>query len=228
MTVPAALPRVLRVFIVEDDAAMRAVFERMVTAHEGLTLAGSAGSIAEGRQALAAAGCDVAVIDLGLPDGDGSDLIAWLRQARAGIAVLVSTMFGDEAHVVRAIEAGAQGYLLKDSTGDDFARSILAVAEGGSPLSPQIARHLLKRFTSPPAAGTPRRMRKTNTVHEPLTPREVDILQAIAQGYSAAETAQRLSLSPHTVTSYIKTIYGKLSVHNRVEAVNTARDQGLL
>jgi DNA-binding NarL/FixJ family response regulator len=227
MASPTPDRRPLRVFVVEDDEPMLGEFERMIAAHERLTLAGSATSIAEGRRGLAASPCDVAVIDLGLPDGDGSELIELLRDTAPETAVIVSTVFGDEAHVVRAIEAGARGYLLKDTTLDEFARSLLVVHEGGAPLSPQIARHLLKRFAPSADDGAVARKRRGH-VENPLTAREAGILNHVAMGYSAAETAEHLALSVHTVTTHIRNIYGKLAVRNRVEAVNVARGKGYI
>lgn len=215
-------PHLIRVFLVEDDDRMRAEFERMVQAHAQLSLAGSVASVAEAREPLLRASPDVAIIDLGLPDGSGAELIEMLQQNASGTAVLVSTVFGDEAHVIRAIEAGARGYLLKDTTLEAFAQSIQTVYEGGSPLSPQAARHLLKRFA--PSVGDTRASEKPDG----LTHREVDILTRISQGFSVVETARLLEISHHTVTTHIKNIYSKLAVHNRIEAVNEARRKGLI
>ncbi|WP_118180081.1 response regulator [Paraburkholderia phosphatilytica] len=217
----------ITVFLIEDDASMRAEFERMIVSHASLTLAGSAGSVAEARQKLRGMHPEVAIVDLGLPDGDGADLIALLRATSPATAVLVSTIFGDEAHVVRAIEAGARGYLLKDTTIDEFARSILLVKNGDSPLSPQVARHLLKRFAPVAQAGAPRAAKPDSEAGQ-LTAREIDILKSISHGFSTAETAAKLQLSPHTVTTHIKNIYGKLSVNSRVQALNEARLKGLI
>jgi DNA-binding NarL/FixJ family response regulator len=217
----------VRVFVVEDDVSMRIEFERMIAAQQGLTLAGSAESMAAARSLLAHTPCDVAIVDLGLPDGDGSELIAWLSVRQPQATVLVSTVFGDEIHVVRAIEAGARGYLLKDTTAEEFVRSLIAVHTGDVPLSPQIARHLLKRF-APTSTASSRKSASKAAEIDALTPREVDILNHVALGYSAAETATRLSVSVHTVTTHIKRIYGKLAVHNRVAAVNAARSKGLI
>lgn len=200
----------------------------MIQAHPDLALAGSAPDIAQARRQLTPLSCDIAVIDLGLPDGDGCELIALLRDTAPDIASLVSTVFGDEAHVVRAIEAGARGYLLKDTAPDDFARSLLAVQAGGAPLSPQIARYLLKRLAPHASGHGAATARKTAIDADPPTPREIDILRHIALGYSTAETAARLRLSTHTVSTHIKNIYGKLMVHNRVEAVNVARRKGFI
>lgn len=213
--------KTIRIFVVEDDPAMRTEFERMISSSPGLVLAGSAEGLIEAHARLQADPVDVVIVDLGLPDGDGATLIAALREAAPTTAALVLTVFGDEGHVIRAIEAGARGYLLKDTMPDDFVKAIRMADEGGAPLSPQIARHLLKRFV--PAAPA---------LHPPsddrLTPREIDILTRISQGFSVAETAQATGISHHTVTAHVKNIYSKLSVRNRVEAVNRARQEGLI
>jgi DNA-binding NarL/FixJ family response regulator len=215
-------PRPIRICLVEDDAAMRVEFERMVLGRPELSLAGSAGSLAEAHELLRRCEVDIVIVDLGLPDGDGAELIAALRDTAPDTAALVTTVFGDEAHVIRAVEAGARGYLLKDTTPEEFVRALRMVHEGGAPLSPQIARHLLKRFAPAVARSA------DASEAERLTPREIDILTRISQGFSVAETAQATGISHHTVTAHIKNIYGKLSVRNRVEAVNRARQQGLI
>jgi DNA-binding NarL/FixJ family response regulator len=216
----------ISVFLVEDDAAMCEAFERMVNAHPQLTLVGVATTIAEAQAALVHLHPQVAIIDLGLPDGDGDVLIESLRVSSPDTAVLVSTVFGDEAHVVRAIEAGARGYLLKDTTLDEFARSIFLVVSGDAPLSPQIARHLLKRFT-PPSVNARKPARSGREVHD-LTPREFAILEQIAYGFSIGETATMLKISHHTVATHVKNIYSKLAVTNRMQAVNEARRKGMI
>jgi len=212
----------LTVTLVEDDAPIRAEFAAMIGAEPGLQLLAAVGSCAEARRSFALARPDVALIDLGLPDGDGTELIAELAAASRHTSILVVTVFGDEAHVVRALQAGAHGYLLKDTPTAEFGRAIRAVCEGAAPLSPQVARYLLRRFTRPaPQADAPRLL-------EELTPREQDVLRAISQGYSVPETARRLEVAPSTVAAHIKSIYGKLAVHTRVEAVNRARAHGLI
>jgi DNA-binding NarL/FixJ family response regulator len=213
----------LTVTLVEDDAPIREEFAQMVRADPGLKLLTAVGSCAEARRSFALSTPDVALIDLGLPDGDGTELIAELAATSKATSVLVVTVFGDEAHVVRALQAGAHGYLLKDTPTAEFGRAIRAVCEGAAPLSPQVARYLLRRFTRPgqEEADTPRLL-------EALTPREQDVLRAISQGYSVPETARRLEVAPSTVAAHIKSIYGKLAVHTRVEAVNRARAHGLI
>jgi DNA-binding NarL/FixJ family response regulator len=216
---------VISVFVVEDDAALRREFVAMIDAAPGMILVEAIGSLAEARAALERhEPPDVLIIDLGLPDGDGATLISELATTAPATSALVVTIFGDEGHVVRALEAGAKGYLLKDAMLDEFARAVRLVHAGGSPLSPTIARHLLKRFT-PALPVSQSRARKTERV-EILTPREAEILQLIAAGHSIAETAAALELSPHTVSTHVKHIYGKLAVSSRVQAVNRARATG--
>ncbi len=211
----------IKVLLVEDDEPMRLEFESMIMSHPKLTLAGSVATLADAWVLLSHTSADVAIIDLGLHDGDGIELIKSLQQRGSATAVLVATIFGDEAHVIRAIEAGARGYLLKDTSIDDFARAVELVHDGGAPLSPQIARHLLKRFE--PAGKSPAPPRP-----DTLTAREVDILRHISQGFTVAESARMMNISNHTVATHIKNIYSKLAVHNRVEAIIQARNQGLI
>jgi DNA-binding NarL/FixJ family response regulator len=216
---------VISVLVVEDDEALRREFVAMIDAASGLALVEAVGSLAEARAALKRHKApDVLIIDLGLPDGDGAALISELATIAPTTCALVVTIFGDENHVVRALEAGAKGYLLKDAMLEEFARAVRLVHTGGSPLSPSIARHLLKRF-APAAPAQASRPGKTAPV-ETLTPREAEILQLIAAGHSIAETAAALELSAHTVSTHVKHIYGKLAVSSRMQAVNRARATG--
>ena len=212
---------ILTVTLVEDDTPIREEFARMVGEDVGLKLLDAVGSCAEARRSFSFAQPDVALIDLGLPDGDGTELIADLARRSRHTSILVVTIFGDEAHVVRALQAGAHGYLLKDTPTAEFGRAIRAVSEGAAPLSPQVARYLLRSFAAP-------RMDAQRWLVEPLTPREKDVLMAVSQGLSVPETARRLDVAPSTVAAHIKSIYGKLAVHSRVEAVNQARARGLI
>jgi DNA-binding NarL/FixJ family response regulator len=133
----------------------------------------------------------------------------------------VVTVFGDDQHVIDAIEAGATGYILKDSPPGELTRCIRELRAGGAPISPSIARRLLTRMRAPadkPApAGAP-----------PLTEREAEILRLIAKGLSFAEVGTALDISAHTVVAHVKKIYRKLSVHSRGEAVFEATQMGLL
>lgn len=212
------------VLLVEDDDATRARLARAVTEDAGLALVAAASSCADARAELARALPDVLLVDLGLPDGSGIDLIRECKGAASRCEAMVITVFGDEPHVVAAIEAGASGYVLKDGTNAYIAESIHALVNGGSPISPAIARHLLRRFRAPappqpPAAG--------EDVPE-LTEREHEVLALLVKGFTFHEIGELLGISAHTVTTHVKHIYGKLAVRSRAEAVYEALQLGIV
>ena len=136
---------------------------------------------------------------------------------------MVVSVFGDEEHVLASIEAGATGYLLKDSLPEEFIDHIKPLRAGGSPISPIIAHQLLKKLR-PSGGVTPIQAHD----HRELSTREAETLSLIAKGFSFAEIAKLLEISPHTVTTYVKKIYQKLAVHSRGEAVYEASRMGLI
>jgi DNA-binding NarL/FixJ family response regulator len=177
----------------------------------------------EARAQLARAAPDVLLTDLGLPDGHGTELIRETRSAHPHTRIMVITVFGDESNVVEAIRAGASGYLLKDASEREIGRSIMDLIAGGSPISPAVARYLLKLWQ--PAPVTPRPAAK---IVEELSGREIEVLQLIADGCSYAEIGQKLFISINTVGTHIKHIYDKLAVSSRGKAVREASLMGLL
>lgn len=208
------------VLVIEDDPITRQTLVDNVSQDPGLQVVGAAGSLAQGRALIDAGSAGVALIDLGLPDGDGTELIRLAVSRTPPMEVMVITVFGDERHVIRAIEAGATGYLLKDADAASAARAVHDLLAGGSPISTSIARHLLKRFQRGAAAPA------EPTTH--LTPREIEVLEVVSRGYTSAEIGDLLQLSLHTVNSHIKSIYRKLAVRSRNEAVFEAVQQGLI
>ena len=155
------------------------------------------------------------VIDLGLPDGDGTDLIRDVYSRGYATDVMVITVFGDERHVIKAIEAGATGYILKDGSNSYIAQSILQLVDGGSPISAPIARYLLTRF------HTAKPKQKNDSIELPhLTDREKDVLSQLSRGFNFIEIAKILKISPHTVTSHVKHIYRKLAVAMQLGLIN--------
>jgi DNA-binding NarL/FixJ family response regulator len=213
------------VILVEDDDYTRERLARAIDAHPELRLLGSAATCEGGRALLATTRADVLITDLGLPDGSGVELIREARRSRPELLALVITVFGDESHVVAAIEAGAMGYLLKDGTADYIGSSILEMIAGGSPISPPIARYLLRRFRTAepaPAAAT------TEAPGTRLSDREREVLTLIVKGFSYAEIASLLGVSAHTVTTHVRGIYRKLEVHSRGEAVYEALAMGIV
>lgn len=211
------------VVVVEDDDHTRAHIARAVRAHRRLSLSGEAGTCDEGRELVSRCPPDVLLTDLGLPDGNGIDLIRTLRARRPESRALVITVFGDERSVVESLEAGASGYLLKDGTHEEIGSAIDQLLDGGAPISPHIARYLLKRFHDPIRAEV-RPGRDTPS----LTGRETEVLELIAKGFGYAEIARLLGISAHTVTTHVRHIYGKLEVRSRGEAVYEAVSLGLI
>ncbi len=212
----------MRVAIVEDDPLLRDALGRMVELVDGFDLDGSGGSLAEGLELLRRSP-DVLLLDLGLPDGTGLDLIAEASRTASECRVLVLTVFADVRTVVRAIEAGADGYLLKESDVDQVADAIRTVIDGGAPISPAVASHILARVRRPTGPA-----RKTATTQLGLTARETEILQELASGYSVKEVAHRHGISRHTVGDHVKAIYRKLSVNSRGQAVHKAVSAGII
>jgi DNA-binding NarL/FixJ family response regulator len=140
-------------------------------------------------------------------------------------------MFADDAHFIDSISAGATGYLLKDASAARIAAAIHEVHEGGSPITPSIARRVLARFRSAtPAAPVAAAAAPPVAAAEPspLSERETELLRLIAKGFQFESVAEVLSISPHTVVTHVKNIYRKLAVHSRGEAVHEARQMGLL
>jgi DNA-binding NarL/FixJ family response regulator len=240
---PAAMHRVL---LLEDDPATRERLAGIVRTSPALTLAAACGDLKSALAWLAAhEPPQVLLVDLQLPDGSGVDLIRAARRIAPAAEAMVISVFGDEAHVVTAIEAGATGYLLKDAGAEEIATAITRLLAGEAPISSAIARHLLRRFRALPSAlpsaapgmaagsagATPGAKPAPPGSHgplSPLTPREGEVLALIAKGLSYQRIADTLTMSPNTVTSHIKQIYRKLAVNSRGEAVFEAQQLGLL
>ncbi|MEQ1817440.1 MAG: response regulator transcription factor [Terricaulis sp.] len=209
-----------RVAIVEDDAILREDLAQMVARAEGLEIAGVADALASGR-ALLEPGLDVLLIDLALPDGNGVELIREARERLANIKIIVVSIFGDARSVVRAIEAGADGYLLKGAGEQQAEEAIRSVLGGGAPISPAVASHILTRMRE--RGSSPRA-----ELDAPLTEKETAVLIDLAKGFRYKEVARLHGISPHTVADHVKSIYRKLAVNSRSEAVFEAVQAGLI
>jgi DNA-binding NarL/FixJ family response regulator len=222
----------LRVVVVEDDARTRRYFAQCVDTCPQLELLGCFGGVAEARAWIArnTSGPDVLLTDLGLPDGSGIDVIRDMLARFPACDALVVSMFGDEEHVLASIEAGALGYVHKDSTPESIADTILELKRGGSPISPGIARRLLQRLSP---ARTP--AIAPATVAAPpapdgmgLTGRETEILDLLARGFSYVEIADLCKVSRNTVATHVKSLYRKMRVNSRSEAVFEAWQTGVI
>jgi len=214
-----------RILVVDDDDAFRESVCSAIARDAGMVLAAQVNSVAAAREAILHGNFDVALIDLGLPDGNGIDLILQISRTLPEVDIMVVTVFGDEAHVLASIEAGATGYLLKRSLNDKIGATVRELRAGGSPISPVIARQLLHRFKR----ATPESPQPAAVVDDGgLSEREREVLLFIAKGFTVGEIANMLHLSAHTVATHVKHIYRKLAVHSRTEAVFEAGRMGLL
>lgn len=226
----------ISVLVVEDDPQTLATLAQAIAREPGLILLAAVETATEARRSLQTLAPDVLLTDLGLPDGSGIDLIRLCAERHPRCDAMVITLFADERNVLDAIDAGAKGYILKDADDIDVARFIRDLRGGGSPMSPRVARQLLARVrrnestpdvaaasvsAKPAVQGRP-------SPRGPLTPREHEILNLIARGYAYGEIAQLLGVVLATVQTHIKSIYVKLAVHSRGEAVFEAHKLGLL
>ncbi len=220
MTGPSAAS--ISVVIVEDDPASLRRFVQAVQATPDMQVTQT---FTNGRDALAWLehhAPDVLLTDLGLPDLPGLAVITYCAQRHVRCEIMVITMYEDETHVLRSLEAGAGGYLLKDSAGEEIPARIRELRAGGAPMTPVIARQVLRRFRLTPAAG------QAAPLPAMLTPRETAVLNHVARGFSHAEIAQLEGVAISTVATHIRHIYEKLAVHSRSEAVYEAQQMGLI
>jgi len=226
MQQPADAP-LIRIALVEDDVNFQNALMEAIADAPDMRLTSVSGTRSQGLQVAERLEADVLLVDLGLPDGSGIDVIRAAHARWPGCNIMVSTSFGDETHVMQSLEAGASGYMLKDSEPKNMMAEIRSLHGGGSPISPLIARKILMRFRhDAPPAGAPE-----PAPHKPraaLSAREQEVLEYITKGFTAEEIAKLLGVTQHTVLTYVRRIYAKLEVNSKAEAIYEARSQGLL
>ncbi|MFT3779382.1 MAG: response regulator transcription factor [Ottowia sp.] len=215
-----------RTLIVEDLPDIRQWMGDTVRAAFPDTAVTAVGRCEDGVRQAAEQRFDLALIDLGLPDGSGVAVVQALRTHQPRAVSVVVTIHDDDEHLFPALQAGAFGYLLKEQPRAELVAHLRRITQGEPPLSPPIARRVLNYFTS----GGPRAFEQARL--DPgdvaLNTRETDILQRVAKGYTLPEIAEQLGLSRHTVADYVKQIYRKLNVSSRAEAALAAARRGLV
>lgn len=210
-----------RIGILEDDDDLRAYIEHVVAATDGMELAFAEGTVAGAMRASADGSVDLCLIDLKLPDGDGCDFIRHIKTV-SGTKCLILTVLGDRISVLAALRSGADGYLLKDTPIDLLRSHMIGTLQGETPISPQAATFLLEMWRGTGAEIVP------DQSESALTRREVEVLRLFSRGLSYREAGDTLHLSQHTIGDYVKSIYRKLGVHSRTEAIFEARQVGLI
>ena len=209
----------IRILVADDHPVFRFGLRALLAAEPDFVVVGEATT---GEEALALAESlqpDVILMDVNMPDLNGIEATRRALEVSPTIGVLIITMFEDDASVFAAMRAGARGYLLKGAAGEETIRAIRSVSEGEAIFSPSVAKRLIHYFSAPPVEQAP--------LFPELTEREREVLQLIAQGYTNAAIAEKLTLSPKTVRNHVSNIFGKLQVAGRAEAIIRARDAGM-
>jgi DNA-binding NarL/FixJ family response regulator len=221
---PSQLISLDRALIVEDDEPGQRRLRGLLGAIVGASLAAIVvGSVGEAKTAARAATFDIALVDIGLPDGNGVELIAWLRKWHPEVACLVITSWGDGDTVLAALRTGAVGYLLKDRDDAELSRALLNVQRGGAPIDPFVARRILTVLPGAAPSAKPEL-----PAGDALSGREHQILDLVAHGHNNRQIAELTGLSRFTIEDYTKRIYRKLAVGSRAAAVFQAQALGLL
>lgn len=209
----------IRVLHVEDLAPVRRGISALLARQSDLSIVGSVETAAEAI-ALIDHGLELelAMIDLGLPDGSGLDVIRALRRKRPDAVALVFTIFDDGHRITEALKAGARGYLLKQTPPERLLAALREGANGGSPMTPSVARKVVESF----------RDGATGVLEAPLTPREIEVLEGLVQGRTYARIARDLQVSVNTIQSHVRSVYGKLEVNSKAEMTLKAIRSGLV
>jgi DNA-binding NarL/FixJ family response regulator len=204
----------LRVVVVDDHTVMRAGVVALLAAEPAISIVGEAGDGREAVELVERLAPDVALVDLRMPVLDGVAATAEIVAGRTGTRVLILTTYDTDADIERAVEAGAIGYLLKDTTRDQLVDAIRAAARGETVLAPRVAERLVARMRRPAPVA--------------LTSREAEVLAAVADGLSNAEIGRRLVIAEATVKTHLLRVFAKLDVSDRTHAVMVALERGLL
>jgi DNA-binding NarL/FixJ family response regulator len=212
MTDGPAAPSI-RLVLADDHPVVREGLRGMLAAEPDLEVVGEAGDGREAVRAVLASRPDVVLMDLRMPVLDGVAAIVELARVAPEVRVLVLTTYDTDADILRAVEAGATGYLLKDAPRATLAEAVRAAARGETVLAPGVAARLVRRVRSD---------------HEALTPRELDVLLAVASGARNAEAATALGIGEATVKTHLLRVFAKLGVDGRTEAVTRAMELGII
>lgn len=213
------------ILLLEDLPEIRAWMKALVVQVFPQSHIHEAARIHDALELVSAIRFDLALIDLGLPDGSGVSVVAALRENQCECQSVVVTIHDDDDHLFPALQAGAFGYLLKEQARELIAEQLKRMSGGEPPLSPSIARRVIAHFAAQAKAKP--QQRAHNMPHVLLTDRENEVLLRVAKGYTLPEIGGQLSLSRHTIADYVKQIYRKLNVSSRAEAALEAQRLGL-
>lgn len=217
-----------RIYLIEDDRTVLSFVQQALQQRPAWRLLGCSDTYAHANAVAAMTDANVFLVDLGLPDGRGEDLLRRLAVARPDAELLVFTVFGDETRLIGALQQGATGYVLKGCSPQELIEAIENIRAGGAPISPLLARMLLKQFRGGGAGDGAGVGLDDGDGLSVLSDRESDVLKLLAQGYVNKEIATKLGIGAATVSTHIKNLYRKLAVRTRVQVVQVALARGLL
>jgi DNA-binding NarL/FixJ family response regulator len=210
------------ILLLEDLPEIRAWLKVLVTQVFPQAHISEAARVHDALELVSAVKFDLALVDLGLPDGSGVDVVAALREKQPEAQSVVVTIHDDDEHLFPALQAGAFGYVLKEQARELIAEQLNRMSQGEPPLSPSIARRVIAYF-----AAQSKPQAKDTIPHVQLTDRENEVLLRVAKGFTLPEIGVQLNLSRHTIADYVKQIYRKLNVSSRAEAALEAQRLGL-
>jgi DNA-binding NarL/FixJ family response regulator len=214
---------ILHILLLEDLPEIRTWLHQLVLQVFPRAMISEASRVKEAIELAASLKFDLALIDLGLPDGSGVEVVASLREKQPDTQSVVVTIHDDDEHLFPALQAGAFGYILKEQAREQIAEQLQRMSQGEPPLSPSIARRVISYF----AAHNQPREQPLNLPGVALTERENEVLLRVAKGFTLPEIGVQLGLSRHTIADYVKQIYRKLNVSSRAEAALEAQRLGL-
>ncbi len=212
-----------KILLLEDLPEIRAWLKALVLQVFPQAQISESARVHDALALISAEKFNVALVDLGLPDGSGVDVVAALRESQPEAQSVVVTIHDDDDHLFPALQAGAFGYLLKEQPREHFVEQLQRISQGEPPLTPSIARRVIAYF----AAQNKPHQRPQNLPHVSLTDRENEVLLWVAKGFTLPEIGIQLNLSRHTIADYVKQIYRKLNVSSRAEAALEAQRLGL-
>jgi DNA-binding NarL/FixJ family response regulator len=214
-----------QILLLEDLPEIRAWLKTLALQVFPQARISEAARVHDALELVSALRFDVALVDLGLPDGSGVSVVERLRDTQPDAQSVVVTIHDDDEHLFPALQAGAFGYLLKEQSREQLSEQLQRIAQGEPPLSPSIARRVIQYFTAQAKAKPPEAAPLMPMVQ--LTERENDVLLRVAKGFTLPEIGVQLNLSRHTIADYVKQIYRKLNVSSRAEAALEAQRLGL-
>jgi DNA-binding NarL/FixJ family response regulator len=211
--------QIIRVLLADDHVVVRQGIRQFLEEADDIEVVAEAGDGAEALRLVEAHAPDVAVLDIRMPEVTGVEATRRIKERFPGVRVLILTAYDDDPYVFALLEAGADGYVHKTASGDELVRAVRTVQRGESALSPAIASKVVRQATSHRPAGAAEQI-------EPLTPRELDVLRLAARGLTNRAIGHELGISHRTVQGHLQSVYGKLAVSGRTEAVTEALRRG--